>query len=95
MDTSEFSHDEYLYRHPLGVEVARDHEAVAAIVPPPAQNRYSACLEVWVLLPQDTDDLRAGIFHQDDAGDAIGLNGQTIELTHFTCCRHSHSSGPS
>ena len=83
-----------LDRHPPRVEVAGDDKTIAAIIPSSAQNRHPARLEVRILLPEDTSHLRSGIFHQDDTRDAIGLNGQAIELTHFGCCRHPHSIFP-
>src|SRR5262245_38303778 len=92
VDISGLPQDEHAHRYPLHVKVARDHKSVAAIIPMPAQDRYPPFLEVRILLPEETGHLRPGILHQNDTGNTVCLDGEAIELTHFGCCRHSHST---
>ena len=63
------------------MQVARQHEAVAAVVAGPAQ--HADLRAVAVVLAHDTRRLRAGVFHQRDSGQPELVDCEAVELTYL------------
>src|SRR6266511_1835062 len=94
-DGFRLSHQKDAYGHPHIMEVTRHDEAITAIIATATEDRDAPRLEVWILLPQDAGDLCAGILHENLAGNAVGVDGQPVELPHFRCRRNAHRPSPS
>ncbi len=75
------------------VERPGDHEAVAPVVPAPAQHGDVALGEILEARLHRRDHLAAGVFHQDDGGNPDLLDGSPIGLAHLVAVQHPHSAG--
>src|ERR1700733_4980850 len=71
-------------------EVARDYEAVAAIISFPAQDHDSARRQIWKTPLYEFGDAAAGVFHQREARRAIARCRQPIDFLHFRCSQDLH-----
>src|SRR5262249_22911405 len=63
----------------------------AAIVSLAAKNDNAAIGEISKLLLEESDDARASILHQLQAGDAKALGGQPICFAHLSCGEDLHA----
>src|ERR1700733_7573159 len=71
-------------------EVARDYDAVAAIISFPAQDHDSARRQIWKTPLYEFSDAAAGVFHQREARRAIARCRQPIDFLHFRCSQDLH-----
>ena len=71
------------------VELARHHQAVAAVVALAAQDHDAVLAERRELLRQELHHAVAGVLHQDESGNAE-LHGAAVHFAHLGSGEHFH-----
>jgi hypothetical protein len=79
------------YLMPGGLEMPRDHEAVAAVVAPAAGDGDRARDALRLKQP---GGIRSGVLHQHDTRDAVLLDGEAIEFANSLSCQPCHAHQP-
>jgi hypothetical protein len=70
---------------------ARHDEAVAAVVAAAAQHGHAPVEALLVLRFHGGHDLAAGVFHQDERGDADVLDRDAVGLAHLRGVEDTHA----
>ena len=73
------------------LQVPRQDEGVAAVVPRAAQQQDAAGLEVGLDVLQDPEQAQPGVFHQDYFGQTESGAGAPIDVTHLLRCQDFHA----
>jgi hypothetical protein len=72
------------------LQLPRDDEPIAAVVPFAAQNDCASPFQMCKSLAHKPSDTRSRIFHERQARDAMTLRRQPVDFPHFDYCECFH-----
>jgi len=72
------------------VQMPRDRQTISAVVAAAAKNRRVLSGDFGQHLHRNVSGRAGGVFHQDDAGDGVALNGELIDLKNLRACESNH-----
>jgi hypothetical protein len=85
------ANEQHVNRSAFRMNQPRDGRAVAAVVPLAADYKRAFVGGGAELLFNRLHGPRGGVFHQQDAGHAVPLCGEAVNLAHLGCREHLHT----